>query len=79
VEKLEWHYTPKHDSWLDMVEIELSALQRQCLDRRIPDQDTLKCEVAAWENERNETGVGVNWRFTAQDARIKLKKLYPTF
>ena len=79
VEKLEWHYTPKHGSWLDMAEIELSVLQRQCLDRRIPDQATLKREVAAWERERNQHAVKANWRFTTEDARIKLKKLYPSF
>ena len=79
IEKLEWHYTPKHGSWLDMAEIELSVLQRQCLDRRIPDQDTLKREVAAWERERNQHAVKTNWRFTTEDARIKLKKLYPSF
>ena len=79
MEKLEWHYTPKHGSWLDMAEIELSVLQRQCLDRRIPDQETLQREVAAWERERNQHAVKANWRFTTADARIKLKKLYPSF
>jgi DDE superfamily endonuclease len=79
VEKLDWHYTPKHGSWLDMAEIELSVLQRQCLNRRIPDQETLKREVAAWEQNRNHHAVKVNWRFTTEDARIKLKKLYPSF
>jgi len=79
IEKLEWHYTPKHGSWLDMAEIELSVLQRQCLDRRIPDQETLKREVAAWEHNRNHQAVKANWRFTTKDARIKLKKLYPSF
>ena len=78
-EKLEWHYTPKHGSWLDMAEIELSVLQRQCLARRIPDQETLTREVAAWESERNQHAVQANWRFTTEDARIKLKKLYPSF
>lgn len=78
-ERFEWHYTPKHGSWLDMAEIELSVLQRQCLDRRIPDQETLKREVAAWERERNEHAVKANWRFTTEEARIKLKKLYPSF
>ncbi len=77
IEKLEWHYTPKHGSWLDMAEIELSVLQRQCLDRRIPDQETLKREVVAWEHNRNQQAVRANWRFTTEDARIKLKKLYP--
>lgn len=79
IEKLEWHYTPKHGSWLDMAEIELSVLQRQCLDRRIPDQETLKREVAAWERERNQHAVKANWRFTTEEARIKLTKLYPSF
>ena len=79
LEKIEWHYTPKHGSWLHMAEIELSVLQRQCLDQRIPDQDTLKQKIAAWETERNQHAVWVHWRFTTQDARIKLKKLYPTF
>ena len=79
IDKLEWHYTPKHGSWLDMAEIELSGLQRQCLERRLPDQETLKREVAAWERERNQQAVKANWRFTTEDARIKLKKLYPSF
>lgn len=79
MEKLEWHYTPKHGSWLDMAEIELSVLQRQCLDRRIPDQEMLKREVAAWEQKRNQDAVKANWRFSTEDARIKLKKLYPSF
>ena len=79
MEKLEWHYTPTHGSWLDMAEIELSVLRRQCLDRRIPDQETLTREVAAWERERNQHAVKAHWRFTTADARIKLKKLYPSF
>lgn len=79
IEKREWHYTPKHGSWLDMAEIELSVLQRQCLDRRIPDQETLKRDVAAWERERHQHAVKANWRVTTEDARIKLKKLYPSF
>lgn len=78
-EKLEWPYTPKHGSWLDMAEIELSVLQRQCLDRRLPDQETVKHEVAAWERERNQHAAKANWRFTTEEARIKLKKLYPSF
>jgi hypothetical protein len=77
-DRLEIHYTPKHGSWLNMAEIELSILSRQCLDRRIPDQDTLAVEVAAWERERNATATGVDWRFTTEDARIKLKHLYPS-
>jgi hypothetical protein len=76
-ERLEVHYTPKHGSWLNMAEIELSVLARQCLDRRIPDQATLQQEVAAWEAERNARGIIADWRFTTDDARIKLKRLYP--
>jgi transposase len=76
--RLEWHYTPKHGSWLNMAEIELSVLARQCLDRRIPDRETLAREVGAWEAERNASGVGADWQFTTADARVKLKKLYPT-
>jgi hypothetical protein len=77
-DKLEIHYTPKHGSWLNMAEIELSVLARQCLDRRLPDQETLTEQVAAWENARNAAEVSVHWRFTTQDARVKLKKLYPS-
>ena len=79
LEKLEWHHTPKPGSWLNMAESERSVLQRPCLDRRLPDQDTIKREVAAWEQARNQHAVQVNWRFTTADARIKLKKLYPSF
>ncbi len=75
--KLEIHYTPTHGSWLDMAEIEIAVLSTQCLDRRIPDLDTLRAEVAAWEQERNGTTTRVDWRFTTDDARIKLKRLYP--
>ncbi len=74
--KLEFHYTPKHGSWLNMVEIEISVLSGQCLDRRTPDQTAVKREVAAWEKERNKQCAMVNWRFTTKDARIKLKRLY---
>ncbi len=77
-DKLEIHYTPKHGSWLNMAELELSVLARQCLDRRIPDRATLEREVAAWEAERNSFGAKVDWRFTTEDARIKLKRLYPS-
>jgi hypothetical protein len=77
-DRLEIHHTPKHGSWLDIAEIELSALTRQCLDRRIPDQDTLIKEVAAWEQERNDAHVAVDWQFTTADARVKLKHLYPS-
>jgi hypothetical protein len=75
--KIEWHYTPEHGSWLNMAECELSVLQRQCLDRRIPDQETLTAEVAAWERTRNQKQVTIDWRFTTEEARIKLKRLYP--
>ena len=78
LDKLEFHYTPKHGSWLNMAEIELSVLARQCLDRRIPDQETLKQEVAAWETKRNQGNHSLDWRFTTADARIKLKRLYPS-
>ncbi len=77
VRKLEIHYTPKHGSWLNMAEIELSVLARQCLDRRIPDQQALADEAAAWEKERNAAESSIDWRFTSADARIKLKHLYP--
>jgi len=77
-EKLEIHPTPKHGSWLNMAEIELSVLSRQCLDRRIPDDVTLETEVAAWEDARNQAGGTIDWRFTEEDARIKLKRLYPS-
>jgi hypothetical protein len=77
-DKLELHYTPKHGSWLNIAEIELSVLSRQCLDRRVPDFATLAAEVAAWEDQRNAAGGAVDWRFTTEDARIKLKRLYPS-
>lgn len=77
-EKLEIHYTPKHGSWLNMAEIELSVLSRQCLNRRIPDQPTLTHQATAWVSRRNAAASTVNWRFTTADARIKLKRLYPT-
>jgi hypothetical protein len=77
-DKLEIHYTPKHGSWLNMAEIELSVLSRQCLERRVPDMATLQAEVAAWQERRNAAGGSLNWRFTTDDARIKLKKLYPS-
>jgi hypothetical protein len=78
MERLEIHYTPKHGSWLNMAETELSVLATQCLDRRIPDLTTLTQEVAAWEHQRNAAQCRVDWRFTTQDARIKLKRLYPS-
>jgi hypothetical protein len=77
-ERLEIHYTPKHGSWLDMAEIEIGVMNRQCLNRRIPDQDTLRAELKAWQVQRNDKAVRVNWRFTTEDARIKLKSLYPS-
>ena len=78
LDRCDFHYTPKHGSWLNMAEIEFSALQRQCLDRRIPDQETLREEIAAWEERRNAQEVKVHWRFTTADARIRLKRLYPS-
>ena len=77
VERFEWHYTPKHGSWLDMAESELSVLSGRCLDRRIPDRSTLTDEVAAWEASRNKKHVKADWQFTTADARVKLKRLYP--
>jgi transposase len=77
--KLEWHYTPEHGSWLNMAECELSVLSRQCLNRRIPDVDTLAAAVQAWQTQRNAAKVTVDWHFTADDARIRLKRLYPSF
>ena len=77
-EKLEWHYTPKHGSWLNMAEIELSVLARQGLDRRIATREEMDQEVQAWRSARNDREVKVQWRFTTADARIKLRKLYPT-
>ena len=75
--RFEFHYTPKHGSWLNIAEIELSVLSRQCLNRRMPHQEFLKSEVRAWQEERNDQIVKVRWRFTTDDARIKLKHLYP--
>ncbi len=77
IERLEMVYTPKHGSWLNIAEIELNVLGRQCLGRRVPDKPTLTREVAAWEAQRNAHQAKVNWRFTTADARIKLKRLYP--
>jgi DDE superfamily endonuclease len=79
MQRFEWHYTPKHGSWLDMAESELAVLSTQCLDRRIPNKDTLIREVAAWQNIRNKRHVKANWQFTTNDARVKLKSLYPQF
>ena len=77
--RLEIHYTPKHGSWLNMAETELSILSRQCLDRRIESQEIMVQETTTWEQERNELGAGIDWQFTTADARIKLKRLYPSF
>ena len=77
IEKLEFHYTPKHGSWLNMAEIEFSVLTRQCLDRRIPDAETLQQEIAVWEQARNACGTSTKWQFTTDDARTKLAQLYP--
>lgn len=78
LDRLALHYTPAHGSWLNMAEIELSVLARQCLDRRIPDEATLIQEVAAWEHDRNALHTTIAWRFTTADARIKLRRLYPS-
>lgn len=79
VERFEWHYTPKHGSWLDMAESELSVLSAQCLDRRIPDKAKLIEEVDAWQINRNKHHAKADWQFTTADARVKLKRLYPQF
>jgi transposase len=76
-ERLEWHYTPKHGSWLNVAECELSVLARQCLDRRIPDMGTLRREVGSWERDRNAASVAADWQFTTTEARTRLKRLYP--
>lgn len=78
LDKLDFHYTPKHGSWLNMAEIELSVLANQCLDRRLPDKKALQREVAAWEKQRNLDSRKIDWQFTTADARIKLKRLYPS-
>ncbi|WP_197278692.1 transposase, partial [Pseudanabaena sp. 'Roaring Creek'] len=78
LDKIEFYYTPKHGSWLNMAEIELIVLNRQCLDRRIPDKQLLIQEVSVWENRRNSLSCKVNWQFTTADARIKLLRLYPS-
>ena len=77
--RLEIHYTPKHGSWLNMAETELSVLSRQCLDRRIDDRDLMAREIAAWQMARNSANARINWQFQTADARIKLKRLYPSF
>ena len=78
-DRLEIHYTPKHGSWLNVAEIELSLLTRQCLRRRIPDMQTLQLQAHAWYERRNEKQKSVDWQFTCEDARVKLKRLYPQF
>jgi len=78
-ERFEWHYTPKHGSWLDMAESELGVLSSQCLDRRIPDKPSLTKEVAAWQENRNKHQAKADWQFTTEEARVKLKTLYPQF
>ena len=77
LDRLEFHYTPKHGSWLNMVEIEISVLCEQCLADRIPDEETLSRQITAWETARNERQATINWQFTSIDARTKLKRLYP--
>ena len=77
IERFEWHYTPKHGSWLDMAEAELSVLSTQCLDRRLPDKPALIEQVAAWQASRNKHNTKADWQFTTADARVKLKRLYP--
>ena len=78
LKRIEFHHTPKHGSWLNMAEIELSVLSRQCLQRRIADLETLRNETALWQEDRNHSKIGAKWQFRTKDARIKLKKLYPT-
>src|SRR5437660_184937 len=78
VKRFEWHYTPKHGSWLNLAESELGVLSTQCLDRRIPDKQTLIDEIAAWQHERNVRNAKANWHFTTASARVKLKHLYPS-
>jgi hypothetical protein len=78
VDKLEIHYTPKHGSWLNIAEIELSVLSRQCLDRRVPDIATLERDVAACQARRNAAACAVDWRFTTEGARLKIKRLFPS-
>lgn len=76
--RLEWHYTPKHGSWLDMAEIEIGIMSRQALEKPLPDRESFKQQVSTWTQRRNAASSKVNWQFTTQDARIKLKRLYPT-
>ena len=76
-ERIEWHYTPKHGSWLNMAEIEIGVAQRQCLDRRIESRHSMESALQVWSHARNAAGAATNWRFTTKDARCKLKRLYP--
>ncbi|OMD38547.1 IS630 family transposase [Paenibacillus borealis] len=76
--RFEWHHTPKHESWLDMAEIEIGIMSRQALEKPLPDMESFKKQVSTWTQQRNAAGSKVNWQFTTQDARIKLKRLYPT-
>jgi hypothetical protein len=76
VRKLEFHYTPKHGSWLNMAEAELAVLSNQCLDQRLGNMQTVQSEIAAWEQQRNDVHATINWRFTVEDARVKLDRLY---
>ena len=78
IQRLEFHYTPKHGSWLNMAEIEFSVFSNQCLNRRIEDEVSLKREIAALETERNQAGATIDWRFTTTDARHKLRRIYPS-
>jgi hypothetical protein len=78
IRKLEFHYTPKHGSWLNMAECEFAVLAAQCLDRRIPDSDTLRREIAAWQTQRNQDQAKIHWQFGTDLARVKLKRLYPS-
>lgn len=77
-ERIEWHYTPKHGNWLNMAEIEIGAAQRQCMNRRIAEEQTLEHELLAWAQRRNAQQCGTDWQFTTADARVKLKRLYPS-
>ena len=79
LKRLEFHYTPKHASWLNMVEIEIGVLKKQCLDRRISERDQLEAEIQAWEKRRNRKGEKIQWLFTKETARLKMSKAYPVF
>ncbi len=77
--RLEFHYTPRNGSWLNVAEVELAVLTEQCLRRRIGNAEALDRELAAWQRRRNQEAGKVNWQFTTEDARVKLRRLYPTF